>query len=201
MTDLIHENGRAQRRPSHHGKLKTILPCPCCKPKKRTGGRKKRRPPCYTRAIMNRLLTTLLVWLLMAMLPLHAVAASVKPSYAPVRHHTGTPSLHEHAASSAAGDVHAHHDEHAAHSASGPHATHSATAATAADAAAGANADAPDVPHSSCSACSVFCVGAVAPPSALLSVPSVDGSESVVSAPADSPTGFIPDGPQRPPRR
>lgn len=141
---------------------------------------------------MNRLLTTLLVWLLMATLPLHAVAASVNLSCAPVPHHMGAPITDEHAAAPAADDAHAHHGEHAAHA--GDTMSHASDVADPADAAAA------ELPHSSCSACSVFCVGAVAPPSTLLSVPSVDGSESVVIAPADFVAGFIPDGLQRPPR-
>jgi hypothetical protein len=41
----------------------------------------------------------------------------------------------------------------------------------------------------------------VAPPSAPPLLPSFDGSEAVVVTPAALATGFIPEGPQRPPRR
>ena len=137
---------------------------------------------------MNRLLTTLLVWLLMATLPLHALAASVNLSCTPVPHHMGAPSGQGHTAPErAADDMHAHHGGHAADA--------NANADDDAD-----GGEAADLPHSSCSACSVFCVGAVAPPSAPLSLPGAIGSESVAVASADVLTGFIPDGPQRPPR-
>ncbi|WP_156923841.1 hypothetical protein [Massilia alkalitolerans] len=138
---------------------------------------------------MNRLLTTLLVWLLMAALPLHAVAASVSMSCAPVQQHTGAAQLTDHGSHAAADDPHAHHGMHAMDS-----------AGTAAD---GDSSDTKTgkLSHSSCSACSAFCIGAVAPPSSSLSVPSFDGSEAVVAAPADLVAGFIPDGPQRPPRQ
>jgi hypothetical protein len=46
--------------------------------------------------------------------------------------------------------------------------------------------------HASCSACSAFCVGAVAPPSASLPLPSFDGSDVVVIAPADFGPGADP---------
>ena len=142
---------------------------------------------------MNRLLTTFLVWILMAALPLHAVAASVRLSCAPTGHHTGAaaaPDAQQHAMHGAVADEHA--DIHAHH---GGHDVPDADAATDSP-----DDDAATLSHSSCSACSVFCVGAVAPPSALLPLPSFDGSEAVVVAPADSVTGFIPDGLQRPPR-
>jgi hypothetical protein len=177
-------------RPSYNGKVKPILLVRCRTANDGLKGLKSGKPPCYTRTIMIRLLTTLLVWLLMAMLPLHALAASVNLSCAPVPHDMGSSSADEHAAHATA-DGHARHDEHA---------SHAGHAVSGVDMAATADAGSTDVPHSSCSACSVFCVGAVAPPSALLPLPSIDGSESVVIAPSDFATGFIPDGPQRPPR-
>ena len=96
----------------------------------------------------------------------------------------------------------AHHASQAA--ADAPHAHHGMHAMDSADAA--ADDDSSDtktgkLSHSSCSACSAFCIGAVAPPSSSLSVPSFDGSEAVVAAPVDLLVGFIPDGPQRPPRQ
>lgn len=139
---------------------------------------------------MTRSLKTLLVWLLMALLPLHAVAGSLGMSCAPLSqrssqeavavvapHHAATP------------DAHAHHD--AGHAAPTEHAQ--------ADAHAPAG-DAANQGHSSCSACSAFCIGAVAPPSSYLPVPAFDGSDAVVVSPAAFAVGFIQDGPQRPPR-
>ena len=125
---------------------------------------------------MNRTFKTFLLWLLMAVLPLHAAAASIGMSCAPVhgkaaQHHGAT-----------AGE-HADHDAgHAAHHDEAPEAD-------------------PPQSHSTCSACSALCIGAVAPPSASPFLPSFDGSDAVVVAPATLVTGFIPEGPQRPPRR
>ena len=138
---------------------------------------------------MNRLLTTLLVWLLMAALPLHAVAATINLSCAHAQQHTDAAPANPHADHiAAAGDAHAHHGGHGADAAEPE--------------AAGDEPEAGSMlSHSSCSACSAFCVGAVAPPSASLPLPSFDGSDAVVIAPTDFGTGFIPDGLQRPPRR
>jgi hypothetical protein len=138
---------------------------------------------------MNRLLTTLLVWLLMAALPLHAVAASVSMSCAPVQEQTGLVQVADHSSQATADDSHSHHGMHALD------ATNSAADDGSSDTKAG------KLSHSSCSACSAFCIGAVAPPSSSLSIPSFDGSEAVVAAPAALIAGFIPDGPQRPPRQ
>lgn len=127
---------------------------------------------------MTRAFKTFLVWLLMAVLPLHAVAAGVGMSCMPQHQAAKVEAKAQHGADQA----HAHHGHHEA-------------------------VQADDVPeadtqtHSSCSACSVFCVGAVAPPSAYMPLLSFDGSESVVVTPAAFAAGFIPDGPQRPPRR
>lgn len=142
-------------------------------------------------APMNRLLTTLLVWLLMAALPLHAVAATTKLScaHAQQQHAAVTPAGPHAGHGAVGGDEHARHGGHAAGSAE-----------------AGIASDAPEsgsgsmLSHSSCSACSAFCIGAVAPPSASLPLPSFDGSDALVNAPSDFGTGFIPDGLQRPPR-
>lgn len=137
---------------------------------------------------MNRAFKTFLVWLLLAVLPLHAVAANgmacgavhAPSSQGPIDAGTQAP---EHVA-----DAHAGHGEHAGQPG------HSVADAGPADATAAKK------PHSTCSACSAFCLGAVAPPSARLSVPTFDGSEPVIVAPASFAVGFIQDGPQRPPR-
>lgn len=142
---------------------------------------------------MNRLLTTLLIWLLMAALPLHAVAASVNMSCAPAQRHTTPAPIAAH------GVEHASHEHaHAAADADAPHGGHTQSVdmhALDAD-----PADPADLSHSSCSACSAFCVGAVAPPSSSLSLPSFDGAEAVLAASSEFVTGFIPEGLQRPPR-
>lgn len=144
---------------------------------------------------MNRLLTTLLVWLLMAALPLHAVAASINMSCAPVPSQALATPVAEHA-------MHGLPDSAQEHA--NPHAHHGEHAASAADAASdndGAHAKAGKLKHSSCSACSAFCAGAVAPPSFSLPLPAFDGSDAVLVAHADLVAGFIPDGLRRPPRQ
>ena len=138
---------------------------------------------------MNRALKTLLVWLLMAILPLQAFAASVGMSCAPNHRETGAllepakPARHDMGA-----DMHAHHGDHAA---AGDVASDTHTP----------DAQAEHQGHSSCSACSALCIGAVAPPSAFLSIPTFDGSDAFRASPSAIVSGFIPDGPQRPPRR
>lgn len=148
---------------------------------------------------MNRLLTTLLVWLLMAALPLHAVAASINMSCAPVPSqapaaplaghalHAAPDHAHEHAG--AHGNTHAHHADHAVSAADAPSDEDSPHAKTG------------KLGHSSCSACSAFCAGAVAPPSFSLPVPVFEGSDALLVARADFVAGFIPDGLRRPPRQ
>lgn len=136
---------------------------------------------------MKRTLRTLLVWLLVALLPLHAVAASLGMSCAAAQRQSPAvaAALHEPLAG-----AHAHHD--------GKH------AAQARDAHAGAHSPAPQIEqpsHASCSACSALCTGAVAPPSCHLRVPAFDGTDAVAVAPAVLAVGFIQDGPQRPPRQ
>lgn len=131
----------------------------------------------------------MLVWFLMAALPLHAVAATINLSCAHTQQqHAAAEPADPHAGHVvAAGDDHAHH---------GGHSAGTATPATAGDGSESGSL----LSHSSCSACSAFCVGAVAPPSASLPLPSFDGSEAIVVARTDFGTGFIPDGLQRPPR-
>ena len=150
---------------------------------------------------MNRLLTTLLVWLLMAALPLHAAAAAASLSCGHAQQHGDDRPAHAHGYAAdhdnhvAAGGEHAHHGGPAADGAADP------MDAAAAEASAESASESDSIlPHASCSACSAFCVGAVAPPSAALALPTFDGSEPVVIAPSDSATGFIPEGLQRPPR-
>ena len=131
----------------------------------------------------------MLVWLLMAALPLHAVAASVNMSCAPVPSPAPAALVAEHAMHAAYGASHG--DVHA------QHAGHAADAVSDND---GAHAKAGKLTHSSCSACSAFCAGAVAPPSFSMPLPAFDGSDAVLVAHADFVAGFIPDGLRRPPR-
>lgn len=138
---------------------------------------------------MNRTLKTFLLWLLIAVLPLNAVAGSFGMVCSPVHQQSQEPTggrviHHERMA-----DAHAHPGtEHAGH---------------VVDSTAAAGSLVPDVEkqaHTPCSACSAFCLGVVAPPSTDLAVPSFDGSDVVLLSPAAFAVGFIQDGPQRPPR-
>lgn len=138
---------------------------------------------------MNRTVKTFLVWLLMLVLPLHATAANVGMSCAPVERqavHVKTDESMAH--HGAAADAHAHHGAHASGEASAAH--HGDASAK----------DPGKQAHTSCSACSALCIGAVAPPSVYLPLPSFDGSEAVTVTPTRFAAGFIPDGLQRPPR-
>lgn len=140
---------------------------------------------------MNRSLKTFLVWLLMALLPLHAMAVSVGMSCAPDHRKASQASAPGGASHhrEAAADMHAHHGALVGHG--GEAASDPGTSP----------AKAGQQTHSSCSACSALCVGAVAPPSAVVSVPTFDGSDAILVAPPPLDPGFIPDGLQRPPRR
>jgi hypothetical protein len=141
---------------------------------------------------MNRFLKTLLIWILIAVVPLNAVAATIGMSCGP-GHQKAMERAMAQDASHAMHEDTGHHHEMTNKSVS-----HHASAMSAADVDSGA-ADEPA--HSACSACSVFCVGAVAPPSVFASIPAFGGSEDVVISAAPPVTGFIPEGLRRPPRQ
>lgn len=135
---------------------------------------------------MERTLKTLLLWLLIALVPLHAGAAAMGMSCGPVHQQTMSASAdhHEHD-----GDMGHQHD------------SVNATAALAESPSSPDSPDASDDPgHSTCSACSDFCIGAVAPPSSFSPLPALNGAESVVISRSPSVVGFVPDGLKRPPR-
>lgn len=136
---------------------------------------------------MNRTLKTLLAWLLMAILPLQALAASVGMSCAP--NHREFAAMSAPAGQDMDTGMHAHHGDHAGGAGEAVSVAHTP------------DAQAEQHPHSSCSACSALCIGAVAPPSAFLPVPTFDGSDAFRAAPSALVPGFIPEGLQRPPRR
>ncbi|MGK5055814.1 hypothetical protein ACQ4WY_02585 [Janthinobacterium sp. LB2P49] len=54
--------------------------------------------------------------------------------------------------------------------------------------------------HPACGACSSFCLGALMPPCLALPAAACTGAQQVTIATATLLTGFIPDGPRRPPR-
>ena len=54
--------------------------------------------------------------------------------------------------------------------------------------------------HSACGVCANFCLGALMPPCLSLPAAACTGTQQVTIATATLLTGFIPDGPRRPPR-
>ncbi|WP_402718463.1 hypothetical protein [Janthinobacterium rivuli] len=58
----------------------------------------------------------------------------------------------------------------------------------------------PPAKHPACGACSSFCAGALMPPCLALPAVPCTGAQPATIATATLLTGFIPDGPRRPPR-
>jgi hypothetical protein len=161
----------------------------------RAGSIAPQRHHAILAATMNRTFRKLFVWLIVALLPLQAVAASFGLTCATVHHQSsqddGRPALVELAA---AHDAHPDHgDGHAGH---GGDPVSAATGAT--DGA--QETEAGKAAHPSCSACSAYCVGALAPPSSRLPAPLFEGSDAILVSPCAFAVAFIQDGPQRPPR-
>lgn len=140
-------------------------------------------------ATMNRIFKKLLIWLLVALLPLQAVAGSFGMTCAPVHQESS-----QDVQNLAAVDHYMMHDAHVGHGSE-----HAAQASSSDSDASGHHAG--KLSHSTCSACSAFCLGAVAPPSSHLPTPTFDGSDAVIVSPSVFAVGFIQDGPQRPPRQ
>jgi hypothetical protein len=144
-------------------------------------------------------LRTFLLCLLMAALPLQGLAAVVKASCGPAHHGLSSATVaaqvdHHHAhAGGAHHDHHDHHDQDRLGSAS--------SAASAAASPDGGSAQADSHASSYCSACAACCTGAVAPPSAALSNPSVDAADNGVPSAVPLVAGFIPAGLEHPPKR
>jgi len=138
---------------------------------------------------MNRTFKKLLIWLLVALLPLHAVAGSFGMTCTPVHQQSSQDVKHH---------VGVDHDMMA-----GAHGGHDGDHAGKASTIAEQSSDHPagKLSHSSCSACSAFCLGAVAPPSSHLPAPTFDGTDAVIVSPSVFAVAFIQDGPQRPPRQ
>jgi hypothetical protein len=141
---------------------------------------------------MNHFLKTLLLWLLIAVLPLHAVATTMGMSCGPV-HQKAMQAVflddahHDHGV---AAHGHHHDDADGASSVSASSATGDTSSGT-------SNKH----QHSTCNGCPASCVGAVALPSASLLTPTYDSSESFVISSSPLVTGFIPAGLERPPKR
>lgn len=160
---------------------------------------------------MSRLLNSLLIWLLLAALPIQGMAAVVNASCAAGADdaHAVMTSASVHAGPdmnmAATADTHrndAHHQDlhhprmlmaatddvsvHAGHHVStqpGDHG-HSSTHA-----------------HAGCSACASCCFGASAPPPAALTPTAIGHSDAVALSPSPLFVGFIPPALERPPRR
>lgn len=140
---------------------------------------------------MFRVLKTFLLWLLIAALPIQGAAAVIKASCGP-RHHDVSAAMgaeeHRHAPSTAA---HSHGAEALAAVGQQLDASDSETQADSSS----------KLPlNSFCSACAACCAGAVAPPSALSLDPAVFSARASVLPPVVSFVGFIPAGPERPPK-
>lgn len=137
---------------------------------------------------MNRFLKTLLLWLLLAALPLQGMAAALQTACGPTERNGSS-------GTAASMPSHHHHDGDTghAHVADGDTASESPTSSD-------KSSDAGHT-HSGCSACASCCVGAAAPPSTL-DLPAVHGdSLPVVISPIPLVAGVVPGGLERPPRR
>jgi hypothetical protein len=151
-------------------------------------------PLLYSTPPMNRILKTLLLWLLIAALPLQGLAATIQSSCGP--------SHHASMMSDVPASIHQHGDG-MTHSHGGDERPAQALADDASSPVQASGDGAQPSKHatSSCSACAVCCVGAVAPPSVSLWTPVYSSSESVISSPDPLITGFIPASLERPPKR
>ena len=138
---------------------------------------------------MNRTFKTLLLWLLIAALPLQGLAAAIQTSCGPAHH-----------ASEISVDANAHHHDGGAilnlDDAVAAHHSMPDLSST---------SDHPSTPHkhqaSICSACAACCVGAIAFTSGTLFAPTYTSSELVLVSPSPLVSGFIPTGLERPPKR
>lgn len=134
---------------------------------------------------MHRALTTFLLWLLIAALPLQGFSAAVQASCATTAHHA----VAQMDAPPPQSNAEHGHDAHNAHHAD-----------AAGDAAEAGHSTIAKHTSSSCSACASCCVGASAPPCLSLASLAYGSSQPVVSYPAPLVTGFIPAGLERPPK-
>lgn len=138
---------------------------------------------------MNRFLKTLLLWLLLAALPLQGVSAAIKSACGPMEPYGS--------AEMTMSDQSHHHGGAATQM---PHTNF-------AHASADTNfAKSPDQSfgdkhkHSICSACATCCMGALAPPSITVLTSAYTSSLPSIVTPTPFVTGFIPAGLERPPK-
>lgn len=139
---------------------------------------------------MHRFIKTLLLWLLMAALPLQGMAAAMQTACAPMEHHSSSETR-------VSAQLH-HHD--------GDAMDMSGIDAAGADAVMESSMS-PDESfgakhkHSGCSACASCCIGALAPPFTLIAPPAHGNSLAVAVSPAPLVVRFVPAGLERPPKR
>jgi hypothetical protein len=139
---------------------------------------------------MNRFLKTLMLWLLLAALPLQGIAAAMQAPCGPMER-GNAPEMamsvesHQHG-----GDVMALSD---------PAATDVGAVAAPAMSHDKSPGDGPE--HGTCSACASCCMSAGAPPSAAVITPIYSNSLPSVVTPAPLLAGFVPAGLERPPKR
>lgn len=139
---------------------------------------------------MNRFLKTLLLWLLLAALPLQGVSAAIKMACGPMEHHGSTEITMP---------VQPHHHDGEAMGMSdtdAPNASLELSSTVSPDKSFGDKHK-----HSTCSACATCCVGAVAPPSVAVMTSAYSSALPSVVTPTPLVTGFIPAGLERPPKR
>lgn len=142
---------------------------------------------------MHRALKTLLLWLIIATLPLQGLAAVTKSACGSA-HHSPLP-----AAMLTDQQAHAQYGHHAAMDGASGH--HHADIALADDEASPAKSgDHASHASSYCAACAACCFGAVAPPSVMLLTPAPMASRSAILTPIPLLTGQVPATPKRPPR-
>lgn len=143
---------------------------------------------------MYRFLKTLLLWLLLAVLPLQGVAAVMQTACGPMKHDdtaetTMSVQPHQHG-----GDVMDMPDTHAADideiskSALSHDESHNKSPGN-------------KHGHAACSACASCCVGASAPPSTVVIIPAYSSPLPSVATPAVLVSGYVPAGLERPPKR
>jgi hypothetical protein len=161
---------------------------------------------------MNRIVRTLLIWLIIAALPMQATAAVINASCGSVHHpaQMQSSSFAHASVADAALDEHPHESHHG-HTAMEAHHAHADQASAHAEfidevssfhelANAAASSDQADHGHSTCSACAACCLGAAAPPAAQVKTPAFSRFTTSSIDSSVLLTGFIPAGLERPPR-
>jgi hypothetical protein len=142
---------------------------------------------------MNSVFRTFLLWLLIAALPVQGMAAATQATCGPAHHNV----MQSEIQSASSVHVHPHGLDPAHHH--GTPALNDSTSGT--DLTTGKQwTSSNQLASSYCSACAACCVGAVAPPSAIVNLPELKKSESVTVSPITLLVGYLPFNLDRPPR-